>query len=112
MSADNGIYVGVFSDGEIRVIEAQAIDNIFYPNGENSESIVDYFQNGKRFSSLEEGILGAHKMEEEILKSDFPILEYGVNVLRFSKSLQNYKEENMKKKKRQYKKFPLYWIFL
>ena len=52
MSADNGIYIGKFLDG-IRVIHAQAIDNVFYPDGENAAAIVDYFGRANTINSLE-----------------------------------------------------------
>ena len=91
MSADNGIYIGCFKDKEFRVIHAQAIDNVYYPNGENALSIVEYFGDAPIFNSIEEAQKEASRQETECLNDKFcPILEYGINILKFSKSFEAY----------------------
>ncbi len=83
MSADNGIYIAKFPDG-YRVCEEQAIDNVtYYPIGskERKEELRKYFGDSKVFRTKEEAILFAHKLEDDILSSDFPILEYGVSYI-------------------------------
>jgi uncharacterized protein with ParB-like and HNH nuclease domain len=93
MSADNGIYIGIFGNdnNEFRVIHAQAIDNVFWPDGENAEYIVDYFQDATCFPTIEEAELEANKMADEIYSDDFcPILEYGISYLRFTKKFSDY----------------------
>jgi len=96
MSADNGIYIGHFADGEIRVIHAQAIGNLWYPDGENAEAVVDYFNHHMRqqysFNNSIEAQECAFDMEDEILNSDFPILEYGISSVYFLKSLKDYEQ--------------------
>src|SRR5208282_3215893 len=93
MSADNGIYIGHFADGEIRVIHAQAIDNCWYPDGENARSIIDYFGDAKVFNNPTAASQYAFERGAEILDSDFPILEYGISTLKFSKPFQEYVQE-------------------
>ncbi len=93
MSADNGIYIGHFADGEIRVIHAQAIENCWYPDGESAQAIADYFRDAKVFNDSAEASKCAFEKEEEILNSDFPVLEYGISTLRFSKPFREYAKE-------------------
>ena len=100
MSADNGIYIGWFGEKEFRVIHAQAIDNVFYPSGENAESIVDYFGGGAVFDNLDAAQKKAFALEEEIMSDDFcPILEYGISTLKFSKTFDEYVKEADEQKK-------------
>jgi hypothetical protein len=99
MSADNGIYIGYFSDGETRVIHAQAIDNLWYPNDENAEMIVDYFKDAEVFNNRMEAGKKAFEMEDDIRWSDFPILEYGISTLVFSKSFKEYLKEAEEQRK-------------
>lgn len=93
MSADNGIYIGHFADGEIRVIHAQAIDNLWYPEDENASSIASYFDGAASFKTPIDARQKAFEMEDDILSSDFPILEYGISTLSFKKSFVDYKRE-------------------
>jgi len=94
MSADNGIYIGKFNNGEIRVIHAQAIENLWYPDSENAGYIVSYFKGAATFTNEAEAQRHAFKMENDILSDDFgPILEYGIKTLTFSKSFKDYEEE-------------------
>lgn len=100
MSADNGIYIGHFADGEIRVIHANAIDNLWYPDGENAEQIVSYYENAKVFLDPVEAGKYAFELEEDRLSDDFcPILEYGISTLKFSKSFAEYEQEAKEQKK-------------
>ena len=96
MSADNGIYIGEFGNEgkEFRVIHAQAIDNVYYPNGENAVSIVEYFGRAEVFDTREAAQGAAFKLENEILDDDFcPVLEYGISTLKFSRSFSEYEKE-------------------
>lgn len=94
MSADNGIYIGWFGDKEYRVIHAQAIGNVFYPDGENALEIERYFGPAHVFHSSEDAQRQAFKMEDEIMSDKYcPILEYGINTIKFSKSFSEYVKE-------------------
>ncbi len=78
MSADNGIYVAEFKNG-YRVIEASAIDNLYYHSKnskENKEVWHEYWDKAKVFKTKEEALLYAHELAEECY-----ILEYGVNYI-------------------------------
>ena len=93
MSADNGIYIGHFADGKIRVIHAQAFENVYYPDGENAAEIVRYFKNAPVFDSLDAAQKEAFKIEQRILNDEYcPILEYGINSVKFSKSFEEYEK--------------------
>jgi hypothetical protein len=103
MSADNGIYIASFDNKkEYRVIHAQAIENLDYFDGEFDQAyeIVRYFRNlPKIFQTKETALIGAHEMEEEIRKSDFPVLEYGVCfICDYPLSMTQYVELAMKSK--------------
>jgi hypothetical protein len=93
MSADNGIYIGKFSETDYRVIEASAIDNIFWPDGENAEYILNYFGNANVCDTLIEAYTEADKMYTEFMNDDFGILEYGISVINFSKTIDEYVQE-------------------
>ena len=78
MSADNGIYVAQFKNG-FRVIEASAIDNLYYyskNSKENKDVWKEYWENSKVFPTKQEALLYAHELAEE-----YYILEYGVNYI-------------------------------
>jgi hypothetical protein len=95
MSADNGIYIAHFADGEIRVAHATAIDNCYYPNGENATEIVNYFQDAYMADGPMDAGRKAFEMEEKILADDlFPILEYGICRIDFKKSFGEYVRES------------------
>lgn len=88
MSADNGIYILRLRDDKCRVIHAQAIDNLWWDFTARSRvkdlvptRVVHYFGQCEELS-YPEALIKAHEMEEEIMNSDFPILEYGVSVIR------------------------------
>ena len=63
MSADNGIYIGVFDDG-YRVIEAQAIDNCEgSPDDETMLAYIhNYFKHAKLLSDRGEAWQAARKL--------------------------------------------------
>jgi len=85
MSADNGIYIAKFTDG-YRVTHAQAIDNCFY-GGDCSEEAkafqYEYFKDSKVYIVREEAWGRARELSDEILTSEWPVLEYGVNEISF-----------------------------
>lgn len=84
MSADNGIYIGCFGDGDFRVIHATAIDNLIYqPNfhGVNAKQVYNYFKNGKSFPKLDEALIEAENMADSV--SACGPLEYGVSQIHF-----------------------------
>ena len=102
MSADNGIYIGWFGkeNKEFRVIHAQAVENLYYRNGENAVAIVDYFKNAAAFDNLEAAQKEAFRQKEEILNDDFcPILEYGICSLKFSRSFAEFEKEAQEQEK-------------
>jgi hypothetical protein len=83
MSADNGIYVlktPNFKTGhsEFRVAHRQAIENIHYP-GEQIKYLKMYFGDCEVFTSEAQAMLEASKLYDEIMESDFPIIEYGIS---------------------------------
>lgn len=82
MSADNGIYIHKFRNGWA-VIEAQAIDNIYWQRGKkkyNYNILYQYFKNAPRFKTRTEAFEHAGKLYDEIMNDDFcPICEYGIN---------------------------------
>lgn len=86
MSADNGIYIGVFGDGEIRVAHAQAVDNCWDENGAEDDVYIGlFFQDAESFEDLESAFSYAHKLEDEI-----EYTEYGINTLHFQNSFADY----------------------
>src|SRR5260370_8516343 len=92
MSADNGIYIGHFSDGEIRVIHAQAIENLWYPaNSENAEEIVRYFKDAKPLTETE-SIRRAFQLKQSVREGSL-VLEYVISTLQFSNTFKEYEQE-------------------
>lgn len=77
MSADNGIYIGQWNDG-FRVAYCHAIDNVDC-EGLKKEYEVVLFGLSKAFATKEEAREEAFRMENQIMNSDFPILEYGIS---------------------------------
>lgn len=91
MSADNGIYIGVFPTGagerEYRVIHAQAIEDCDYGNEEMQDHYrLVYFGSAKATPSRDEAWSLAREMADEIL-SDYGVLEYGVSETHFERPL-------------------------
>ena len=89
MSADDGIYI-LKSDGpEWRVVHAQAIENIHWNKSTkhtdysqfNDEALECYFGKSKVFLSEAEALANAEEIETSILKSDFPLIEYGTCII-------------------------------
>ena len=81
MSADNGIYLHKFPEGW-KVCHTQAIENIFWLAEEgkyNEKYLNEYFKDSPVFKTREEASIYAWKLYDEIMKSDFPIIEYGIS---------------------------------
>ena len=81
MSADNGIYIHKFKNGW-KVCHAQAIENIYWQRGNkkyNYYYLNEYFKSSPFFKTEEEALKEATRLYREIMDSDFPILEYGIN---------------------------------
>ena len=105
MSADNGIYILMTpssKSGEIfeyRVIEAQAIDNIFYENPEgNPEQIISYFGKCIVYYSSDQAQFAAEALYAKILNDDFcPYLEYGIQVIELKKTFDEFRRLAKKK---------------
>jgi hypothetical protein len=95
MSADNGIYIlesisPLSNDNddpthEYRVIEAQAIDNIFYHPDSGPEDtpyhphLVQYFNQSQIYQTKDEAYTEAQKMYDRIMDDDYGIIEYGIS---------------------------------
>ena len=108
MSADNGIYVletpkeSSSKELEYRVEEAQAIDNLHWkeahPGEGNPKSVVEYFGGSKVYDRV-----GAdrrtRKLYDAIMKSDFPILEYGICMIRLPHPFSWYEKKVERAKK-------------
>jgi len=99
MSADNGVYIGVFpktdsSDKEYRVIEAGAIENCDYHFADDEKDNhrlqdrvrVCYYGKSKSFSSEKEAYAEAQRIYEEII-STFGICEYGISQIDYERPL-------------------------
>ena len=113
MSADNGIYVLHTKDG-YRVAHTQAIENIYWWDKEkiccnkpkrnssdkcdncgtfleeeradpNPKMLKEYFGRCAVYKTQLEALRVALDLEQKVLESDFPILEYGINSLEFTK---------------------------
>lgn len=86
MSADNGIYIAKFSDGEHRVIHGMAIDNLNWNQDGSSDfnpaSIYEYYKNAAPMTKSQ-ARSKAFLMETDVLTDDFcPILEYGISTIK------------------------------
>lgn len=90
MSADNGIYILETPNRntgftEYRVAHCQAIENIYYPEDSKIEDKYLRMLFGKcevltdRLAALKL----AQEIYDEIMKSIFPIIEYGIQTIRF-----------------------------
>lgn len=97
MSADNGIYILQTNnaDGtgvEYRVAECQAVENIYYHNPERgyTDKIADdavlviYFGDSKVYNKKDAYDI-ANRIEDDILQSYCPVLEYGVSTIKIDK---------------------------
>jgi hypothetical protein len=87
MSADNGIYILESKDG-FRVVHTQAIDNLWWwddicatTNEINPKYLIRYFEKCDVYKTSEEAMAEAKRMYDEIMQSDFPILEYGISFI-------------------------------
>lgn len=100
MSADNGIYIGIFEDG-IRVAHGFAIENVSYPSvtaDRAKKSQADLWDTDnvhcldEVFEEREKAVVAAHDFKDEILER-YQVVEYGVRVIRFPhKYPEEYKE--------------------
>jgi len=100
MSADNGIYIlktpivegetGIF---EYRVRHAQAIDNITYERKDgNPEYVVQYFGDSEVFVNVEGARHKAWEMYNGVMKSCFPVVEYGICEIELPHSFEYYRK--------------------
>ena len=87
MSSDNGIYILHTRDG-YRVAHANAIENLWwnekantYTEFPNPDMIYDYFYNAKCHKDLHDAMEEAFGIYNQILHSDYPILEYGIQII-------------------------------
>lgn len=99
MSADNGIYIAKFPDG-YRVAHTQNIEDInYFPVGskKRKEILKAYFGKSNLYIKIENAVEKAHEIATEILNSDFPILEYGIQIL--DKEYENFLTSNKKSDK-------------
>jgi len=83
MSADNSIIIWKFPDW-YRCIHCQAAENIWYYKewtDKRKEIINDYFYWAQLFETKDLAMRKALDMEQEILDSDFPILEYWIRYI-------------------------------
>lgn len=83
MSVDNSIIVAKFPDG-YRVVHAQAVENLWYYKewtDKRKETINDYFYWAPLFETKDLAMRKALDIEQEILESDFPILEYWIRYI-------------------------------
>lgn len=103
MSADNGIYIAQFPVGdtfEYRVAVAQAIENCDWPTpgSETAQAYTWlYFHKAPVFLSERWARDHAFQLYDEIEKSDFPILEYGISTLKFNFEFPKLTEEEARK---------------
>jgi hypothetical protein len=87
MSADNGIYI-LESDGpQFRVAEMQNIENLNWDDQKKrmtEEEVIilanarDMFKGAKVFDKQDEAMKEAITIYNDIIKSDFPVIEYGI----------------------------------
>lgn len=83
MSADNTIIIGKFPDW-YRVTHAQAVENLWYYKewtDERKETINEYFFWAPLFETYELAMDKALDIEQNILYSYFPILEYWIRYI-------------------------------
>jgi hypothetical protein len=91
MSADNGIYI-LKMKNQSRIIETSAIENLWWSfliNGESKElvptRVFSYYYNSIPMT-FNKAQARAFELEREILYSDFPVLEYGINTIQINKT--------------------------
>lgn len=89
MSADNGIYIAIFGDGEYRVAYTQAIDNCWDEEGREIIPFIVYlFADTPAFSTFDEAWAEAKEIEE-----DCEYTEYGINTIHFQNKFEFYQAE-------------------
>lgn len=95
MSADNGIYIGVFptTEGgtEYRVIHTIAIDNVAWGNTQQQDAYRALYFGGEGVfitGDHQLAVQEASRKEQVILNDEYcPVLEYGVNTITFDRPL-------------------------
>jgi len=94
VSADNGIYILETLKGEYRVVHTQAIENYQWDAATNSETddpdihIINarkIWKGCSVFKTKEEARQEAESLYDEIMESDFPVLEYGINIVKIDR---------------------------
>ena len=80
MSADNGIYIGQFTD-QFRVIHTTNIENI----DKSDKLVYEYFKTGQVYHSLDQALMDAANLAEGI-----EILEYGIRIIKFPHPWSHY----------------------
>ena len=88
MSKDNGIYILQTKGNEFRVVHAQAIENIYfwenrfghsvYKEEANPVELEKYFGKSQVFDNKVDANKKALDLWEQIMNSDCPIVEYGI----------------------------------
>ena len=98
MSADNGIYIGVFpiADGgkEYRVIHAGAIENCddskSFPQSLIDAYRVRYWKDAPVFDNRDAAWSKAREIYDKIMEDDFcPVVEYGVCEIVYDRPLES-----------------------
>lgn len=86
MSADNGVYIGIFPNKSYRVIYTQCIDNcddVEYLSSDNTDLYrVVYWKDAPEFSTFEDAANYASELAET-----YSYLEYGVSIISYSRPL-------------------------
>lgn len=87
MSADNGIYILKAKDG-YRVVHAQAIENLWWWDEMQNDSyelnpkyVFDYFSRSPVFKTKRRAHAYADMLYNEIMDSDCPVIEYGIQFI-------------------------------
>lgn len=102
MSADNGIYILETSGSEFRVSMLQAVENYMwddnlqqpdksycggYSNNPDIQIVNarEMWKDCKVYSNSEDAMTEAKIIYDEIMSSDFPILEYGISFIKIDR---------------------------
>lgn len=106
MSADNGIYIFTLKDGKSFVTEMSAVDRLYWSfetfdscSEVNPIRFLCHFDKATPLTIQEARNLAFEK-EENILSSDFPVLEYGISTIKVNKTMEElvqYAKENVDK---------------
>lgn len=95
MSADNGIYIGVFPN-TIRVIHAQAIEDCddvdWLPTEVTDAYCVSYYGKSAHFNSMQYAMTEAEKLEDK-----YEWTEYGLCTIKYERPLPDYSRDEASK---------------